>query len=253
MLSTSNPLEVAPILTALSRGRPIPVAAVQLAVLVASIICGSCASVPMARSNPTQIREVAVTFFDAVGNAKPVGERPTDAELRLSAVPGAIAGNPYRSLVSIDVSSALQIDIKPHDLELSVGELAAPLTREAIQSGLRMFPRQTRLARVSTTLSTKQNDHTITAFYDMHAKHSLVLVYVDRPCRITGTVIQPNTDSAPTTMVWNVKLSQAGLHWLAFIPEGHSKEGVTLESSISEPTVVFAPPEDFIGGAFRFN
>ena len=253
MLFKSRAFNVVAASATISEGTPLQLRVASLLALAMAMACLGCTVVPSGASGSLELRDVAVVYLDAAGSSIPVSERPSGAEFRLSAVPGAVAGHPYQPLESTDVSTALRIDLKTHDLETSVGALAAPLTKEAIDTGLSLLPARTRFARVSTILTSKQGGKLLTGFYDSSTKHTLLLVYVDRRSRLTGTINPPYTEADDTSVVWDVVFNEGGLHWLDFVPTGSGRFRVIHCSSTPAPMIVGAEHEDAFERAFQIK
>jgi hypothetical protein len=73
-------------------------------------------------------------------------------------------------------------------------------------------PADTRIIRVATNLNYEELHRHLpnTKFTDLQSGNLLMLVYFDRPCRLSGVIAEQGGD----TDTVDVTVGQAGLHWL---------------------------------------
>jgi hypothetical protein len=94
-----------------------------------------------------------------------------------------------------------------------------PLTADARKSGVHIDPDNTRVLRVATLVgdaATHQLIQATVGFRDSQAGDQvMVLVYVDRPCRMTGSLTAPEGQ-----LMLDITLSSPGFHWLSFPTKG---------------------------------
>lgn len=93
-------------------------------------------------------------------------------------------------------------------------EQSATLTDDAATAGWRIDPGDTRLARVATTIAHEGTPGLMVGFADSDSKSNLLLVFFDRPCRLTGTVLVHAREGQTTTFAIDVIVEKAGLNWL---------------------------------------
>lgn len=101
------------------------------------------------------------------------------------------------------------------------GGISQPIddhNRCCLAGGLRIEPNDTRFGRVATTIGLSETLGTLKVGFRDHvaSKYVLVLVFFDRPCRLTGTL------RASNGQIWsaNVAIEKAGLAWLK-MGDGH--------------------------------
>jgi hypothetical protein len=93
---------------------------------------------------------------------------------------------------------------------------ATRLTPAAVSVGLTITPSDARLLRIATSLLSEEPQwHSAsTNLADSLTKKTLVLVYFDRPCRLSGAVIAHPSSGGTRTDDYDVIIEKAGLNWL---------------------------------------
>lgn len=185
-------------------------AALAAVFLVAAI--GGCSTVP-STSKQVRVGALDAAFREVV---PPRVEQPLVAGLPL--VVGEIWGNTSTKPVArLPASFGGVIHLSTSELAQRIAPLATAPTPAMRQHGPSIDPPDTRLARVGTFFYDARTDEAVlgAGFYDAVTKDPMLLVFVDRPCRITGMSVSGIEQAA-----FDVAIPSAGLHWLRIrLPE----------------------------------
>lgn len=185
--------------------------------------------------------------------------------LRLGYVGGRLAGRPAASAIdSLHLKRTRGTVFEPHtqeDFAINLGVLERALSRVA-QSYVAqpedieftVNPAQSRIARlllgaVEPIGFASYGLNSLTTFVDRGAGDALVLIYADRPCRVTGKLDLSRTgtfvDAAPGPAQrfagiydHDVVLPHAGLHWLRIHPQGDRLFSVSRVEPVGPVVVV---------------
>ena len=136
-------------------------------------------------------------------------------------IPGEIFGPPNEEVVlpiSIGEDSVLSAPLAEWRELASAASL--PLSKKYSELGLQIEPSDTKLSRMATFAHDAVHNAEIGAYLDELGKdHLLILVYVDRPCKISGEILvhgqRYNHD---------IELSRGGFHYLAADDAGLIKD-----------------------------
>jgi hypothetical protein len=187
---------------------------------------------------------VPVGFVDARGDAIPAGEKPDRWTAMLGAVPGAIFGDPHYSPKRTEgLGNAASLPINLSTLRAEMDQQATTISVATEKAGWRIDPGDTRLARLATAITTDKRRRFGVGFMDSVSKNRLLLVFFDRPCRLTGTVVTP--ENGTTTYSIDVVIESAGLHWLQIATKGSESHLTNAELQLSHLlfiAVPFGPP-----------
>jgi hypothetical protein len=187
---------------------------------------------------------VPVSFVDARGDAIPAGDRPGGWAAMLGAVPGEIFGNPqYPPKRTEGPGNAATVPVNLSALRAELDQQAATISVAAAKAGWRIDPGDTRFARLATAITTDKSRRFGVGFMDSVSKNRLLLVFFDRPCRLTGTVVTP--ENGTTTYSIDVVIENAGLHWLQIATKGSESHLTNAELQLSHLffiAVPFGPP-----------
>jgi hypothetical protein len=183
--------------------------------------CASSHSIQSNISGPGISRVDASVEYVGPGNIKlPREQYPRDVLLVFPVVSGGIFGDP-----DDDVMFAEKIDESMRfslELDEKIGEMESrsmPLTDEWKYRGLRITPENTLLARVGTFPYSIKTRQLIGAggFIDPVSRNTLVLIYVDRACVISGNVILDNARFSH-----DIILPGKGFHWIQVKRDSHN-------------------------------
>jgi len=194
-----------------------------LLIPVVALIAG-CTSSQSIQSNeygPGLSRIDAAVEYVGPGNIKLHEERyPRDVLLVFPAISGSIFGDAGSDVLfaeKIDESMrfSLALDEKVGEME----SISMPLTDEWKYRGLRVTPENTLLARVGTFPYSIKTRQLIGAggFIDPVSRNTLMLIYVDRACVISGKVA---LDSERFSH--NIILPGKGFHWVQVKRDSHN-------------------------------
>ncbi len=127
-------------------------------------------------------------------------------------ISGAIFGAPDSSPVYIvKVDEQLRFSLNLQDKLPEIKSAAAPLSNEWKLLGLSVKPENTRIARLGTFPFDAVTRKPLGGggFIDPVSRNTLILVYVDRPCEIKGSI-----DFDNELYEHNLKFSTGGFHWI---------------------------------------
>ncbi len=216
---------------------------VVMIALIATTISG-CASPKRNVDSAMGSLNVPVSFVDARGHAIPAGDRPDRWSAMLGAVPGEIFGDPhYPPKRTEALGNAATVPINLSTLRAELDQQAATITVAAAKAGWRIDPGDTRFARLATGITTDKSRRFGVGFMDSVSKNRLLLVFFDRPCRLTGTVVTP--ENGTTTYSIDVVVESAGLHWLQIATKGSESHLTNADLQLSHLlfiAVPFGPP-----------
>jgi hypothetical protein len=106
------------------------------------------------------------------------------------------------------------------DAKKIADQVASPQTSQSFAYGLRVTPSDTRISRVGTVAIDSVHDSTLIADMTVFGKKDLViLIYVDRPSRLSGDV-QISGEIFPH----DINLDRAGFHWIVLDADGYVRE-----------------------------
>jgi hypothetical protein len=196
---------------------------------------------------------VPIRFVDVSGDAISTKVRPVNATAILGAIPGGVFGVPHYSLQTNRVGKILTLPINLSDLQITLNEQSATLTDDAETAGWRIDPTDTRFARVATTITHEGSSGLAIGFVDSASKSTLLLVFFDRPCRLTGTVLGQPREGQRTSYVIDVIVEQPGLNWLNMTGDSQGHDVITNAQEPSNPLFVVAPVENLKQGLFQIR
>jgi hypothetical protein len=184
---------------------------------------------------------IPVKAADVTGLILPITDQiATNQSLDLGAIAGATAGLPNGTLQTARISpqSTIQIDLRA--LEAAVEHQATTMTNAAA-AYLEVTPADTKFARVSTMpVWDRGADYGGAAgFLDSDdLKARIGLMFVDRPCRIIGTV---PSKSGMKRVIFDATFTQKGLHWIVNTPLGPDRSipAVGVPATV-HPVLIFA-------------
>jgi hypothetical protein len=199
---------------------------------------------------------------------RPLAERPRmrhvrapdPIELLFAAVPGRVAGPGADLLLRqrlrrepgmMETESQRSFGINLGYMRRGLERYATAYQSRAEDQGMRVDPAPTRLARLALAPAEPgqvQPYPAITSFIDREGGLEHLLLFVDRPCRITGRIDLARTgtftDADPElrrrfTGVFDhaIELPHAGLHWLVVTPAGERQWRVSRAPTPRSPVV----------------
>lgn len=214
------------------------------------VLTSGCVS-PDHLSKITTAQVFSVKYVDSIGDPMHSVDRPVNAELQLDAIGGSTVGMPNETIQSSRISSQSSVEIKLASFETALSKSARPITAEAARD-LKMEPKETKFARVSTLLSWRPPPDGMlsVAFVDRDdTKKSLGLFYFDRPCQLSGS--HPSGNG--TTVVYDINVETPGLVWVVSSREGKNRSVLRVAQSGVNPIVIIAPPANLKDGSFQIR
>jgi hypothetical protein len=173
-----------------------------------------CATTPRLSIHDAGLVTVPVEFQDYSG--QPTDKGPRDSNLWLGAISGEIYGTTQVEIKTLGIGSVTAIAVPMTELETSSAKSATGLSSAAAAAGFMLTPSDARLLRIATGLLSKEPawHSATTGFADSSTKKTLVLVYFDRPCRLSGAVVTHPSGGGTRTDDYDVVIEKAGLNWL---------------------------------------
>lgn len=224
--------------------KSVPVNATLAIVLAIAIIIPGCAARSRVPDAATGSIRVSVRFVSVSGDA--ISVRPADATAMLGVIPGAIFGAPHYSLQTERLGEVSTLPVNFSELRTVLNQQSAMIAADATAAGWKIDPGDTRFARVATTISHEgtRAGQLMIGFVDSISKKNLLLVFFDRPCRLTGTVVVHSRDGATTTFAVDVTVDKAGLYWLEMTGDGAGHNVIVNARVPPSPLFVVAPIEN---------
>lgn len=212
----------------------------RLVLLVICVFLSACTATPTTRapSGAGALDELAFTieYVDRNNKIVPAKFQPQDVVLVFPYIPGDIFGSPdskpvFIAPVSIEARVAVNLD----RLDSVLAPLAATVTDAARASGLALAPADARFARMGTFPHEAETFAPVGGggFLDPVTRDTMILVYFDRPCTITGDRV-----AGGDTFSHAIRVPAAGLHWIRVVDEGAGR--YTLRNDRAIPEVVFS-------------
>lgn len=137
-----------------------------------------------------------------------------DYLLTLNPISGDLYGATEDHQIPIDVSAEQTLTLFPryiHTVGLQFAEQA-----DLQDLGVTVTPEETRITRFGTFLNDRQSDQSWgTGFKDLETGDSLLLIYVDRPCRIQGAATLPTRSGS-----FDIHIPNPGLNWVRVVKNG---------------------------------
>jgi len=173
-------------------------------------------------------------------SGQPIDKGPRDSKLWLGAIPGEIYGTTQTEFKTLGIGSSITVAISMAELEGFSVKSAAGLTSAAAAVGLAIKPSDARLVRIATSiLSAEPQWHSAsTSVVDSLTKKTLVLVYFDQPCRLTGAVTTHPSSGGTRTDDYDVVIEKAGLNWLETTKVGEDSHLVVRHAPASVQPVL---------------
>jgi hypothetical protein len=180
--------------------------------------------------SPKQSFQIPVTVLNAHSNEVPTDARPSDLTFLVGVISGHINGSPGPHVRGLAIGHAPSLRLDLASLKpLSVD---AATIGHSMSSSVKISPGETRFARLSTTAwSKKKPSNAFVRFADSETREGLLLVYFDRPCRLTGR------DATQDVADYDFAVDSAGWPWLAVRPVGPKHYSITRATN-PHPTLV---------------
>ncbi len=164
---------------------------------------------------PLKVLEISPRFVNFAPLAADGSGNPLAVSYTFPIIEGGISGPPHGTqawTIADENRATFELDLG--HLAGATSGTAAPLTPEARESGVRAVPATTRLFRVGTFVTDSGTGRTIAGavgFRDSMDDLGLILLFVDRPCVITGTI-----DSTGENARLDITFRSAGFHWVSY-------------------------------------
>jgi hypothetical protein len=198
------------------------VGALQIIVLAMTTTTLGCSSPRRASNAASEVIDVPVRFIGVSGISMPEGEKPDKWAAVLGVVPGGIFGSARFPRPSEEAyGNASTVPVDQFQLRIMLNRQSAMISTAAAE-GWKIEPAETRFARLATTISYSGTDkgRLLIGFRDSVSKKSLVLVFFDRPCRLTGTAQNHGPYGETIENTIDVTVKSAGLNWLETTEKG---------------------------------
>lgn len=200
--------------------------------------------------------ELPVRFYNKAGQKLMLSERPTAFQLYLGPVPGYVSGS-FRRLVTLPTEWEKSIPLELVKLAPAFSEAATQLRPDprVVSSTLQIVPQDARFAMAGMSAWYRHyNPRPVTLrirLTDSDTDHVLMLLYFDRPCRMTGTVVSPASEThGQTTNDYDVEVESAGWVWIVGRPVG-PEHFVYTRAVASHPLLLIAPSDSKVWLKYR--
>jgi hypothetical protein len=170
---------------------------------------------PQASSIPVRASSVIDTTVEYVGpNNIQLDDSyyPRQVALAFPMVGGAIFGVPGDTAIFVsELDQSLHLYVDLTESKDMIDRTILPLSDEWQQSGLNIEPQDARIGRLGTFAYSLEDGQQIGAggFIDTTTRRNLILLYVDRPCRLTGELSMDNR-----TYRHELEFAEKGFHWI---------------------------------------
>jgi hypothetical protein len=164
-------------------------------------------------------------YFDKDSNLLNDPSLPRIVLFRMPVIAGNISGGVTSSdLIQLKIKVGMPTILDLGDLITAVTSLAAPLTKEAAAAGLVVTPKETRFARFATLVANPETGKGVggARFETTEVDQTILLVYFDRPCQLSGVVRDRDN-----SIYFDVRVTSRGMHLLLVARDGQSNARVT--------------------------
>ena len=187
-----------------------PVAVLSFALAVALAGC----SAPRHSDNNPGVIVLQIRLIDAEGNSMVV-DTPVYGIAQLGSIPGTVFGSPQPPFTNVAFGPHLSLEVDFKRLQ-AIGAQSTTMTSQGTAFGWKIVPADTRFSRVSTTIGFQGSTGNVSrvGFEDAVSKNVLLLVFFDRPCHLTGTIVTPPRAGEVSKHVFDVTIDRPGFHWL---------------------------------------
>ena len=167
-----------------------------------------------AQKEPKQEMSLPVAFVDKEGWVQSELNRPADISLFLGGIGGAFYG-PSPTIQMIPIGQQTEIKIDLDSLETQLNALAVKLKQPADQRFLVVDPADTRFARVGVMLSKTiwMSGKYSAGFMNPETGNTYLLMWFDRPCHITGKLIE-NLGYGKAVGTVDLTINERGFTWV---------------------------------------
>ena len=205
----------------------------SLAMAILGIALASCAVQGQPR---TATIWISVQFKDQAAQVIESRYTPEDASFQLGAIPGAIWGNFGKTLETYKIGKRVGFDFNVDAFVNAFSVTAATITAKASKAGLMIDPIDARFSRASTLVDYRGAGRValFIGFVDSRKGQPLTLMYFDRPCHVSGTLV----DNSKKQVHYDVLVKNPGLVWLAQSKEVGSESFVELADPSVSPILV---------------
>lgn len=189
-----------------------------------------------------------VIKFDVgyVEKKSPSNEKlPQEVLLRMPLIVGNIFGlTTTKPVVSVVLPIGEKTELNLAEIRETVKKSAAPLTAEALNIGFVVKPEKTKIARLSTLIDKPSDGKSVgsASFYGDNPEEKLMLVYFDRPCKLTGLV----QSIGGVKFDYNVGIKKSGFYFLKFVQQAPSDYKVSVSKLPRKLKLNIEPAGDII-------
>ena len=151
-------------------------------------------------------------YVDTDNRHIPAEFNPKEVVLVFPYIPGQIFGNPTGEplfVAHVKEDLAFELDLAGKIAEIDNG--AKRLQASRLTEGLEVTPKSTRFARLGTFALDPKTGEPLGGggFIDATSRDFLILLYVDRPCTISGTL-----ELGEERHEHDIELGSPGFHWV---------------------------------------
>ncbi len=179
---------------------------------------------------------ISVEYFDDSNHKISPKYQPKRVVLSFPHIPGQIFGSPTEKSVFVTpVEVGDRTVVSLDDAQRLLESQALTLKDVAMTKGLSVRPKDTKFSRVGTFPHDAYTSELIGGggFIDPASRNNLILMYFDRPSRITGDVVMDGKSTGHA-----IDIPAAGFHWIEVKHTGRKQHTLIRRAPLRE--VVFS-------------
>ena len=217
---------------------------VALSCVAVCLAMASCAGSQPLSTRQSGVTTVRVDAFDDSLRVVDSGMSDRRLSVVFPLIQGSLYGTPTMEAVFLaSAQFGESFTLTESLVEAKVKPFADVASDQLSRSGLTVDPGSTRLLRLGTFLHDAKTGAYVSGagFYDLESRDLLMLVYFDRPCRVSGTIRAPAGDR-----VHEIAVPASGIYWLRLKKTAPNAYRVQVEPQPA--TVVMATPVSSLRG-----
>ena len=200
------------------RGKELKRVLVVLALFVICVVQAACTHTPSSTRDDKGLSTLNATLWVEDNNTFDGEIHSSQIVPYFSFIPGSIFGSPIDDvLLPVEVDEEARIVVELSEWAELAETYAAPLTEEYFELGLRIQPKDARLLRVGTFAYDLRHESGMGGgLRELGESGYIVLVYVDRPSVISGSITLDDTKYTHF-----IDLPAKGFHYVLSDDDGH--------------------------------
>ena len=189
-----------------------------------------------ALSQELQVTKIPLqaVFVDKDNRRVKSASLPKQVLLSMPLITGDYLGYPNTPPIFVQkITVGSQVTLNIDEQLETIAKLSAPISKEAEVAGLVVSPKQTRFARFASLASQADDVNKGVGsgkFQGEQADESLLMMYFDRPCKLSGV-----SRGSSSRTAFDVEIPKAGIYFIKLTPGGWNFRRATLSPA---PTVL---------------